>query len=86
MLGWESMANALCTFGLDLRLSIFLVLSLPVTAIHLSLLFSPSSGVPVHRQSSPDLLPLLAYLPNLAANLWRGLNATLSLSQINLKR
>jgi hypothetical protein len=80
------MANALCTLGLDLGLSNFLVLPLPVTLIHLSLLFSPSSGVTAHRQSSPDLLPLLAYLPNLAENLWHGLNATSSLLQINLKQ
>jgi hypothetical protein len=70
---------------LGLGLSNFLVLLLPVTVIHLSL-FSPSSGVPACRQSSPDLLSLLAYLPNKAANLWRGLNATLSLLQIDLKR
>jgi hypothetical protein len=67
-----------------LGLSKFLVLLLPVTVIHLSL-FSLSSGIPAHRQLSPDLLPSLAYLPNLAANLWRGLNATSSKLQINLK-
>ncbi len=83
--GWESMANALCTFGLGLGLSNFLVLPLPVTVIQLSLSFSPSSGVPAHRQSSPDSLPLLAYSPNSFENLWRGLNATSSSSQIDLK-
>ncbi len=83
-LGWESMAYALCNLGLGLGLSKFLVLLLPVTVIHLSS-FSPSSGIPVRRQSSPDLVPSLAYPPNLAANLWRGLNATSSLPQINLK-
>ena len=84
-LGWESMAYALCNLGLGLELSKYLVLLLPVTVIHLSL-FSPSSSVLAHRQSSPDLLPLLECMPNLVENLWRGLNATSSLSQINLKR
>ncbi len=84
-LGWESMAYALCNLGLGLGLSKFLVLLLPVTVIHLSS-FSPSSGIPARRQLSPDSLPSLAYLPNLAVNLWHGLNATSSLSQINLKR
>jgi hypothetical protein len=84
-LGWERMAYALCNLGLGLGLSKFLALLLPVTIIHLSS-FSPSSGNPARRQSSPDSLPSLAYPPNLAANLWRGLNATLSSSQIDLKR
>jgi hypothetical protein len=85
-LGWESMANALWDLGLGLGLSKFVVLLLPVTVIHLALLFSPSSGVPMHHQLSPDSLPLLAYLPNNSAeNLWRDLNATSSLLQINLK-
>jgi hypothetical protein len=83
--GWESMAYALCNLGLGLGLSKFLVLLLPVTVIHLSL-FSPSSSVPAHHQSSPVLLPSLAYPPNLAANLWHGLNPTSSSSQIDLKR
>jgi hypothetical protein len=61
--GWESMAYALCNLGLGLGLSNFFVLLLPVTVTHLSL-FSPSSSVLAHRQSSPDLLPSLAYLPN----------------------
>ncbi len=78
VLGWESMAHALWTLGLGLGLSNYLVLLLPVTVIHLVSLFSLSSCVPVHRQSSPDLLPLLAYPLILAANLWCGLNATLS--------
>ncbi len=84
--GWESMANALCSFGLGLGLSKFLVLPLPVTVIHLSLSFSPSSGVPAHHQLSPDLLPLLVYPPYTLENLWRGLNATSSSLQIDLKR
>ncbi len=84
--GWESIANALCNLGLGLGLSNFLVLPLPVTVIHLSLSFSLSSGVHVHCESSPDSLPLLAYLPNSAEKLWCSLNATSSLSQINLKR
>jgi hypothetical protein len=83
--GWESMANALCNLGLVLGLSKFLVLLLPVTVIHLSLFFL-SSGVPACRQSSPDSLPSLAYPHNLAENLWRGLNAASSSSQIDLKR
>jgi hypothetical protein len=57
-----------------------------VTMIQFSLSFSPSSGVPAHRQSSPDLLPLLAYPPKPVKNLWRGLNATSSSLQIDLKR
>ncbi len=73
-------------FGVGFGIEYFFYFTLPVTVIHLSLSFSPSSGIPAHRESSPDLLPLLVYLPNLAANLWRGLNATLSLLQINLKR
>jgi hypothetical protein len=52
----------------------------------MSLLFSLFSGIPMHHQLSPDLLPLLAYLPNSAENLWRGLNATSSLLQIDLKQ
>ncbi len=86
-LGWESMANALCNLGLDLGLGLskFLVLLLPVTVIHLPS-FSSSAGIPARRQSSPDLISLLAYPPNLAAKLWHGLNATLSSLQINLKR
>ncbi len=86
VLGWESMANALCTFGLCLKLSKFLVLPSPVTVIQLSLSFSPSSSIPAHRQLSPDSLPLLAYPPNSFENLWHGLNATLSSLQIDLKR
>jgi hypothetical protein len=62
--GWESMANALCNLSLGLGLSKLLVFPLPVTVIHLSFLFSPSSGVPARHQLSPDSLPLLAYLPN----------------------
>ncbi len=85
VLGWESMANALCIFGLGLGLSIFFVLPLPVTVIQLSLSFFPSFGVSAHRQLSPDLSPLLAYPPNSVENLWRGLNATSSSSQIDLK-
>jgi hypothetical protein len=80
------MANALCTLGLGLGLNKFLVLPLPVTVIHLSLLFSPSSGVPAQCQLSSDLLPLLAYLPSMAKNLWQGLNATSSSLQIDLKQ
>jgi hypothetical protein len=80
------MANALCTLGLGLGLSKVLVLLLPVTVVHLSLSFSPFSGVPAHRQLSPDLLPLLVYPPNLVENLWHGLNATSSSLQIDLKR
>ncbi len=83
-LGWESMVYALCNLGLGLGLSNFLVLLLPVTVIHLSS-FSLSSGIPPCHQLSPDLLSSLAYPPNLAVNLWCGLNATLSLLQINLK-
>jgi hypothetical protein len=70
------MANALCTLGLGFGLSKFLVLLLPVTIIHLPLLFSLYSGVPEHCQLSPDSLPLLAFPPNSAENLWHGLNAT----------
>jgi hypothetical protein len=80
------MANALCTLGLGLGLSKVLDLPLPVTVIHLLLSFSPFSIIPAHLQSSPDLLPLLAYPPNLVKNLWHGLNATSSLFQIDLKR
>jgi hypothetical protein len=80
------MANALCTFGLGLGLSKFLVLLLLITVIHLSVSFSPFSGVPAHHQSSPDSFPLLAHPPNSVKNLWHGLNATSSLSQIDLKR
>jgi hypothetical protein len=83
--GLGEYGNALCNLGLGLGLSNFLVLLLPVTVIHLSS-FSPSSCILARRQSSPDSLSLLAYPPNLAANLWRGLNATLSSSQIDLKR
>ncbi len=73
-------------FGFGSGIEYFFVLPLPVTIIHLAFLFSPFSGVPAHHQLSPDLLPLLAYLPNSAEILWRGLNNTSSLSQINLKR
>ncbi len=83
--GWKSMANALCNLGLGLGLSNFLVLLLPVTVIHFSFI-SLSSSVPVQHRLSPDSLPLLAYPPNSAENLWCGLNATLSLSQIDLKQ
>jgi hypothetical protein len=73
-----------CWVGLGL--SKFVVLPLPVTLIHLSLSFSPSYGVPAHRQLSSDLLPLLAYPPNSFKNMWHGLNATSSSLQIDLKR
>jgi hypothetical protein len=73
-------------FGLDLELSKFLFLQLPVTVIQSSLSFSPSSGIPAHRQLSPDLFPLLAYLPNSFENLWHDLNATSSSLQIDLKQ
>ncbi len=72
------MANALSNLGLGLRLSKILILLLSVTVVPLSVLFSPSSGILMHRQSSLNLLPLLAYPPNSAENLWHGLNATLS--------
>jgi hypothetical protein len=86
VLGWESMASALCNLGLGLGLSKFLILPQPVTIIHLSFLFSPSSGILVHHQSSPDLLPSFSYSPNSAENLWLGLNATSSSPQIDLKQ
>ena len=53
-MGWESMANALCNVGLSLGFSNFLVLPLPVTVIHLSSSFSPSSDVPAHCHSLPE--------------------------------
>ncbi len=79
------MANALCNLGLSFGFSNFLVLPQPVTVIHLSSSFSPSSGVPAHRHSLPES-SFSAYPPKSAVNLLRGLKSTLSSSQIDLKR
>jgi hypothetical protein len=73
------MANALCNVGLSLGFSNFLVLPLPVTVIHLSSSFSPSSDVPAHRHLLPEL-SFSAYPPNSAKNLMRGLKSTSSSS------
>ena len=83
--GWESMANALCNVGLSLGFSKILLLPLPVTVIHLSSSFSPSSDVPAHRHSLPES-SFTAYPPKSAENLMRGLKSTSSSSQIDLKR
>jgi hypothetical protein len=45
VLGFESMANALCNLGASLGLGVFLVLPLPVTVIHLSFSFFGSSSL-----------------------------------------
>ena len=79
------MANALCNVGLSLGFSNFLVLPLPVTVIHLSSLFSPSSNVPAHRCLLPKS-SFSTYPPKSAANLMRGLKSTSSSAQIDLKQ
>jgi hypothetical protein len=79
------MANALCSLGSSLGFSKFLVLPLPVTVIHLSFLFSPSSSVPAHRHLLPES-SFAAYPPKSAINVMRGLKDTLSSLQIDLKR
>ncbi len=84
-LGWESMANALCSLGLSLGFRKFLVLPLPVTLIHLSFSFSPSSGIPTHRHSLPKS-SFAAYPPKSAVNVMHGLKANSSSLQINLRR
>ncbi len=85
VLGWESKANALCSLGSSLGFSKFLVLPLPVTVIHLSFSFSPSSGIPAHRHLLPES-SFAAYLPKSTVNVMRGLKATSSSLQIDLKR
>ncbi len=60
------MANALCTVGLSLGFGNCLVLPLPVTVIHLSSLFSPSSNVPAHRHSLSESF-FSAYPPKSAS-------------------
>ncbi len=85
-IGLGEYGKCIMQFGFGFGVKQIFSLLLPVTVIYLSLSFSPSTGIPVHHQSSPDLLPLLAYPPNSAENLWHGLNATLSLLQINLKQ
>ena len=67
--GWESMANALCNLGACLGIVNLLIFPLPVTVIHLSSSFSPS---------------FFAYPSKSAVRLMRGLDATSSLSQINV--
>jgi hypothetical protein len=84
-LGWENMANALCNVGLSLGFGNCLVFPLPVTVIHLSSSFSPSSDVPAHRYLLSESF-FSAYPPKSAKNLMRGLNSTSSSSQIDLKR
>ncbi len=84
-LGWESMANALCNLGLSLGFSNFLVLQQPVTVIHLTSLFSPSSNIPTHRHLLPEL-SFSAYLPKSTVNLMHGLKSTSSSLHIDLKR
>ncbi len=79
------MANALCSLDSSLGFSKFLGLPLPVTVIKLSFSLSPSSGVPVHRHLLPES-SFAAYLPKSAVNVMRGLKATSSSSQIDLKR
>ena len=81
-LGWESMANAICTVGSSLGFSNVLFLLLPSTLIHLSSSFSPSSNVPARRQSVSES----AYPPSSVVKVWRGLNSTSSSSAIDLKR
>ena len=83
--GWESMANALCNVGLSLGFGKCLVLPLPVTVIHLSSLFSPSSDVPAHRHLLSESF-FSAYPPKSAENLMRGFNSTSSSLQIDLNR
>jgi hypothetical protein len=84
-LGWESMANALCNLGSSLGFSKYLVLPLPVTVIHLSSSFSPSSSIPAHRHLLPES-SFSAYPPKSAVNLMCGLNSTSSSLQIDLKQ
>ena len=79
------MANALCNVVLSLGFSKILFLPLPVTVIHLSSSFSPSSDAPAHRHSLPES-SFTAYPPKSAENLMRGLKSTSSSSQIDLKR
>ena len=78
------MANALCNVGLSLGFSKIIFLPLPVTVIHLSSSFSPSSDAPAHRHSLPES-SFTAYPPKSAENLMRGLKSTSSSSQIDLK-
>jgi hypothetical protein len=72
-------------YAIWLGFSKLLVLPLPVTVIHLSSSFSPSSGIPVHRHLLPES-SFSVYPPKSAVNLMHGMNSTLSSLQINLKR
>ncbi len=88
LLDWESMPYALCivkfsTGDVNLVFGLFLYF----TWIHSLLSFSLAFGIPAPRQSLPKpLLSCLAYLPKSTVNLWQGLNATSSLSQMDLNQ
>ncbi len=85
---WESMPYTLCivkflTGDVNLVFGLFLYF----TWIHSLLSFSLAFGIPAHRQSLPKpLLSHSVYPPQSAVNLWRGLNATSSLLQMDLNR